>query len=106
MEKISIENKACYLHSDTNWVRAVEAFKVTCNILLVEDEPLARRSIAAVLERATYAVHQADNGEAALDLMSRIPFNTVIADFQLGGRINGIDVLKRQHTRHPESSLS
>jgi DNA-binding response OmpR family regulator len=83
----------------------VEAFEVTCNILLVEDEPLARRSIAAVLERGAYAVHQAENGEAALDLMATIPFDMVIADFQLGGKISGIDVLKRQHNIAPGKQL-
>jgi two-component system response regulator PhoP len=72
---------------------------------LVEDEPLARRSIAAVLERAAYTVHQAENGEAALDLMSRMPFDMVIADFQLGGKVNGIDVLKRQHNTAPGKQL-
>jgi DNA-binding NtrC family response regulator len=82
-----------------------EALQVTCTILLVEDEPLARRSIAAVLERAAYAVHQAENGETALELIARMPFDTVIADFQLGGKINGIDVLKGQHKTAPGKRL-
>jgi DNA-binding response OmpR family regulator len=75
------------------------------HILLVEDEPLARRNIASVLERAQYTVHQAETGEAALDLIATVPFNTVIADFQLPGKINGIDVLKRQHDSFPGKQL-
>jgi DNA-binding response OmpR family regulator len=78
---------------------------VACNILLVEDEPLARRSIAAVLERSQYTVHQADTGEAALDLISAVRFNAVIADFQLPGKITGIDVLKRYHKTCPGKNL-
>jgi DNA-binding response OmpR family regulator len=83
----------------------LKELKMGGNVLLVEDEPLARHSIAAFLERTSYSVHQAENGEVALDLIERVPFDTVIADFQLGGRINGIDVLKRQNDTAPGKRL-
>src|SRR4029453_13737216 len=78
---------------------------MSCNILLVEDEPLARRNITIFLQRASHNVHQAETGEAAVDLISRINFNTVISDFRLPGRINGIDVLKHQWERSPGNRL-
>jgi DNA-binding NtrC family response regulator len=34
-----------------------------------------------------------------------VPFDTVIADFQLGGKINGIDVLKGQQNTAPGKQL-
>ena len=74
---------------------------MSCNILLVEDEPIARRNITIFLQRASHNVHQAETGEAAVDLISRINFNTVISDFRLPGRINGIDVLKHQQEKSP-----
>ena len=78
---------------------------MSCNILLVEDEPLARRNITIFLQRASHNVHQAETGEAAIDLISRINFNTIISDLRLPGRINGIDVLKHQWERSPEKRL-
>ena len=78
---------------------------MSCNILVVEDEPLGRRNITIFLQRASHNVHQAETGEAAVDLISRINFNTVISDFRLPGRINGIDVLKHQWERSPGNRL-
>jgi DNA-binding NtrC family response regulator len=78
---------------------------MSCNILVVEDEPLARRNIMIFLQRASHNVHQAETGEAAVDLISRINFNTVISDLRLPGRINGIDVLKHQRVRSPGKRL-
>ena len=78
---------------------------MSCNILVVEDEPRARRNITLFLQRASHNVHQAETGEAAVDLISRINFNTVISDFRLSGTINGIDILKRQRERSPGKRL-
>ena len=72
---------------------------MACSILLVEDEVVARRNISIFLQRAMHNVHQADTGEAALDLISRIDFSTVISDFRLPGRLNGIDILKCQREK-------
>ena|SRR5215813_5470950 len=69
---------------------------MSCNILVVEDDPLARRNITLFLQYFDHNVYQAETGEAALDLISRIRFDTVISDFRLSGKVNGIDVLKRQ----------
>jgi DNA-binding NtrC family response regulator len=71
---------------------------MSCNILVVEDEPVARRNIAIFLQRASHNVQQVETGEAALSLISRVDFTTVISDFRLPGKINGIDVLKHQST--------
>jgi len=76
-----------------------------CNILVVEDEPLARRNISLFLQRARHNVHQAETGEVALGLISRVNFKTVISDFRLPGRINGIDVLKHQDATAPGKRL-
>jgi DNA-binding NtrC family response regulator len=72
-----------------------------CNILLVEDEPLARRNITHFLRRASHNVYEAESGEAAMGLMGRVSFDSVISDFRLPGRINGLDVLKHQSAIAP-----
>jgi DNA-binding response OmpR family regulator len=59
---------------------------MSCNILLVEDEPLARRNITIFLQRASHHVHQAETGEAAIDLISRI---NSIPSYQISGYLEG-----------------
>jgi DNA-binding response OmpR family regulator len=76
-----------------------------CNVLVVEDEPLARINITHFLQRATHNVYGAESGEAALDLMARMSFNSVISDFRLPGKINGLDVLNHQNATTPGRRL-
>jgi DNA-binding NtrC family response regulator len=38
-------------------------------------------------------VHQAETGEAAVDLLSQMDFDVVISDLRLPGAMNGLDVL-------------
>jgi two-component system, NtrC family, nitrogen regulation response regulator NtrX len=76
-----------------------------CSILLVEDEALARRNITLFLQQEKHNVHQVETGEAAMSLISRMQFDSVICDFRLPGKINGIDVLKRQQETLPGKRL-
>ena len=76
-----------------------------CNVLLVEDEPLARRNITHILRRASHNVYEAATGEAALDLIARVSFDSVISDLRLPGRINGLDVLKHHNATAPGRRL-
>ena len=78
---------------------------MSCNILVVEDEAVARKNIAFFLQRANHNVHQAETGEAAVDLISRIYFSTIISDFRLPGTLNGIEILKHQRERSPGKRL-
>jgi DNA-binding NtrC family response regulator len=78
---------------------------MSCNVLLVEDEPIARRNIALALERAGHNVHTAESGEAALDLLTRLSCDCVISDFRLPGKLNGLDVLKHQNAIAPGGHL-
>jgi DNA-binding response OmpR family regulator len=62
-------------------------------ILIVEDDAASRRNVALFLRLAGYEVYETEDGEAALSLLARIEFDLVISDFNLPGRINGIDIL-------------
>ena len=62
-------------------------------ILFVEDDAVSRRSIAHFLRLSGYEVHEAENGEAALSLLSTMQFDVVISDLNLPGKLNGIDTL-------------
>jgi DNA-binding response OmpR family regulator len=86
-------------------IKAGGGVLMSCSILLVEDEPVARRNISLFLQQAKHRVHQAETGEAAVSLISRMQFDNVICDFRLPGKINGVDVLKRQQETLPGKRL-
>jgi DNA-binding response OmpR family regulator len=68
------------------------------HILLVDDDPLLRRSVAFSLERAGYRVSTAANAEDALALADRDPPDLVLLDIGLPG-MDGLDALQRFRSR-------
>ena len=55
------------------------------HILVVEDDPNARRLMRAVLERAEYIVSTAENGSAALERMDTHHVDLIILDVMMPG---------------------
>lgn len=62
-------------------------------ILFVEDDVVSRRTIAHFLRLSGYEVHEAENGETAVSLLSTMQVDVVISDLNLPGKLNGIDIL-------------
>jgi CheY-like chemotaxis protein len=59
-------------------------------ILLVNDDPAVRDMTAAMLEDLGYGVIEADDGAAALDLLSKgIRVDLMLADFAMPGMTGG-----------------
>ncbi len=59
-------------------------------VLVVDDDPLLRQSMRAILERDGHRVHVAHGGRAAIDLFTAAlqrgePFDTVITDLRMPG---------------------
>lgn len=69
-------------------------------ILLVEDHAESRSSLAWVLERNGYAVHQASNGRAALAAARRETLHALILDLKLPD-MEGAAVLDAVLEQHP-----
>ena len=63
------------------------------NILLVEDDRTSRRNLAAFLRMTGYEVHEAQDGEIALTLLTSTEFDVVISDLNLPGNLSGIEIL-------------
>jgi|GEM_PF-793148 len=69
-------------------------------ILLVDDDPTVRDSIAAVLASEGYEVITAENGWQALDLADRESVGLVLLDLNMPGK-NGWDTFERLTSNHP-----
>ena len=62
-------------------------------ILLVDDEELIRSVLTEVLQAEGYEIVTASDGEAALELLRREPFDLVITDLVMPG-VSGSEVLE------------
>lgn len=70
------------------------------HVLLVEDDPLVRRSLERTLQSMGCVVTAADSGDRAIELFrtrfhGTEPFQLVITDLTMPGRNDGVQVLRR-----------
>ncbi len=54
-------------------------------ILVVEDDPIQRRLMRAVLSRAGYTVYTASNGDEGLDMLEKVQVDLVLLDVMMPG---------------------
>jgi DNA-binding response OmpR family regulator len=73
--------------------------------LIVDSQEAARSSMKAALEQAGHDVTAVSNGEEALDLLREFPFELVISELQLSGRIDGLRVLEAIRWRWPKTAF-
>ena len=64
------------------------------NILLVEDEDIARLALAKIIEEEGYSIEIAENGSCGLDIFKKKSFDIVITDFRMP-KMDGYDVYKK-----------
>ncbi len=74
------------------------------NILVTDDEVATLKTLSAVLEDMGYGVATAVNGQEALALIRRQPFNIVIADIKLPD-ISGLEILETAKELNPETAV-
>jgi two-component system response regulator HydG len=70
-------------------------------VLLVDDEPNVRRSLARVLMTEGFEVITAEDGQAALSLLESGTVDVMLVDM-LMPRMGGMDLLARVKAQHPE----
>jgi len=73
--------------------------------LIVDDEPGIRFFVEETLHRSGYDVTTVKSGEEALETLRDTPFDLVILDLKLGGKVDGINVLEAIRWRWPETSV-
>jgi two-component system chemotaxis response regulator CheY len=75
------------------------------SVLIVDDSKSIRNEVTDILTRAGYSVLEAaDGGEALSCLTAHAEVDLVILDVNMPG-MNGLDVLERIHSEHPERKL-
>jgi DNA-binding NtrC family response regulator len=73
----------------------------TARILIIEDDPDGRRSVAEAMEEAGYAVVTAAAGETGIRLFQEQPFDAVLADIRLPD-LDGQKVQERLRAIHAD----
>jgi len=71
------------------------------DLLLVDDDPDFRGSVARRFLRRGYQVQEAANGEDALSLAERRQFDVAVVDMMMPG-LSGLELLERLKNSHPE----
>src|SRR4029078_9370716 len=70
-------------------------------VLLVDDEPALRRSVARLLMAKGFAVDTAEDGAAALDLLKTRNIDVMLLDLMMP-KMSGMDVLGRVKQLYPD----
>lgn len=74
------------------------------HVLVVDDEPLVRQHVRAVLEDKGYAVTEAASADEALLLLVSGEITTVLADIEMPGE-DGLWLLRTIRSKWPDSKL-
>ena len=77
--------------------------RIAPTILVVEDEPLLRMTLAEVLEDAGYTVAEADCVAKAVELVlaRQISFDLVLSDIRMPGAMDGLQLADWIRERFP-----
>lgn len=77
----------------------------TAEILIVEDEVAHAEAIEEGLARMGHACTVAHDGAAAVAKLTHRPFDIIVTDYQLGGDIDGLDVLDAARDKAPAAKV-
>ncbi len=73
---------------------------ITGKVLIIDDEPVLRQTLARILQRSDLEVTTAENGEQGLAFLETTMFDLVYLDKCMPG-LAGLDVLDLMHSRYP-----
>lgn len=73
---------------------------ITGSILIIDDEPSLRKTLARILQGAGFEVTTAESAEQGLDYLKTTAFDLIMTDLRLPG-MHGMDALKIIHAAHP-----
>jgi DNA-binding response OmpR family regulator len=74
------------------------------NILVVDDEPIARQSLSDILRLEGYVVTAIANGELAVEHVRRYSVDLILLDLKMPG-MNGLDVIQVVNQISPDTEI-
>lgn len=74
------------------------------HILIIDDEPPLRKTLARVLQQAGFQVTTAENAEQGIAFLETTHFDLIYMDIRMPG-LSGLDALSLIHVRHPTLPL-
>jgi len=73
-------------------------------ILVVDDEPFNRKLIRTILKKHEVSVHEAENGQEAIEIAEKQDFDLILMDIQMP-ILDGVDATKRILISKPEAKI-
>jgi len=73
-------------------------------LLVVDDEEVARRNLEHILSKENYTVDTAANGVEALERLRESTYDVILTDFKME-RIDGMEILERAKTITPQTQV-
>jgi DNA-binding response OmpR family regulator len=74
------------------------------NVLVVDDEPIARQSLSDILRLEGYNVTAMPNGESAVDHIRKYAVDLIVLDLKMPG-MNGLDVVQVVNQVSPDTQI-
>jgi DNA-binding response OmpR family regulator len=74
------------------------------NILVVDDEPVARQSLSDILRLEGYIVNSVPNGQAAVEYVRTHPVELMVVDLRMPG-MDGLEVVQVVNQVSPETEV-
>lgn len=78
--------------------------QASAHIMVVDDEPAARLSLAELLTLEGYEVSVAASGEEAIELLSEGPFDLAVVDLKMPG-MDGLEVIEVLQRQSPDTVI-
>lgn len=91
-------------HVNTSAISTLGRISPSCTVLVVEDDPSARKYIRISLEKAGCQVIEAESGEEALELFERHFPEVALLDIGLPG-MDGFEVCQTMRQRRPDMAI-
>lgn len=92
---------------DSSWEGtplAAAAGQITDSILVVDDDADVRESLCRVLQVAGYHVHEAANGNSAINVTESHPIDLIITDIMMPVK-EGIETISDVRRSHPKMKV-
>jgi DNA-binding response OmpR family regulator len=74
------------------------------NILVVDDEPVARQSLSDILRLEGFSVNSVPNGQAAVEYVRTNPVELIVVDLRMPG-MDGLEVIQVVNQISPETEV-